>query len=332
MVITESLAKGLKNRFFLEISDEIVQRLNLAAKPGLRGKHSPAGWIKYQEKFKKIFGRCSFVFYEGGSKRKPYFGFVSLWVDKEHQFNQWNEKCLTGKMAVIGSDPPLFEDMNALFNIGEHAIARIYERGDVKVGEDLTVDIFSILPEFFYIPIWSSFWVSIFSLFKMSYSKLDDLNQIYPVIPTKGGLLFGQISAEKYGQLEIRTFVDDKNLTFEQQRVKSILINICKGMENSPMCFYPISNRFGFNDDFILSQMMCFEMLKYYEEVASVIFYRIDDDQLRYKLKEQFKLCILAHSKLISQPLIDLCKKLGVRAFLLEIKKAVLAENIKKHS
>jgi hypothetical protein len=213
MIITESLAKGLKNRFFLEISDEIIRRLNQAAMPGMRGKRSPSGWLKYEEKFRKIFGRCAFVFYSGGSKRKPYFGFISLWINKDREFNQWNEKCLTGMMAVINSDPPIFEDMNALFNIGEHAIARIYERGLVKVDANLNVDIYSILPEFKFVPIWSSFWVSMFSLFKLSYSNLQELNQIFPIIPTENGLFFGQISSDLMGQLEIRTFVDDKSLS-----------------------------------------------------------------------------------------------------------------------
>ena len=328
MIITESLAKGLKNRFFLEISDEIIRRLNQAAMPGMRGKRSPSGWLKYEEKFRKIFGRCAFVFYSGGSKRKPYFGFISLWINKDREFNQWNEKCLTGMMAVINSDPPIFEDMNALFNIGEHAIARIYERGLVKVDANLNVDIYSILPEFKFVPIWSSFWVSMFSLFKLSYSNLQELNQIFPIIPTENGLFFGQISSDLMGQLEIRTFVDDKSLSQEQNQVKSALLKISEGYDSSPFCFYPLGSKFGIDEDFLLSQMMCFEMLKYYDLIAGTIFYRISDDQLRFKLKNQFKACLVDHAKLITQPFIDLCKKIGVKAFTLEVKKSILKAQI----
>lgn len=324
MIITESLAKGLKNRFFLEISDELVRRLEKAAKPGLRGKRSPAGWLKYQDTFKKILDRCAFVFYLGGSKGKPYFAFMSLWIDEKRQFNQWDEKCITGMMAVVNSDPPLFEDMSALFNIGEHAVARIFERGIVKVDKDLNVDIFSILPEFYCVPLWSSFWVSMFLLFKMHYSNLNELNQIYPVIPAKSGLFFGQISNKEFERLEIRTFVDDKNLNLEQQQGKQILLSISSGIENSPLCFYPIAGKFGIDEDYILCQMICFELLKNYDAIASIIFYRIEDDQLRYKLKDQFKKCLLDQGKLVSQELIDLCRRIGVRPFLLEVKKAVL--------
>ena len=53
MIITESLAKGLKNRFFLEISDEINQRLKLASLIGKPGKKSTAAWLRYQNKFKE---------------------------------------------------------------------------------------------------------------------------------------------------------------------------------------------------------------------------------------------------------------------------------------
>ena len=329
MIITESLAKGLKNRFFLEISDELVRRLEQAAKPGLRGKRSPAGWLKYVEKFKNIFDRCAFVFYQGGSKGKPYFAFVSLWVDEKRQFNQWDEKCLTGKIAIVNSDPPLFEDMSALFNIGEHAIARIYERGIVKVDIDLNVDIFSILPEFEYVPLWGGFWAGMFELFKKRYSNLDDLNQIYPVVPAKSGLFFGQILHKELSRLEIRTFVDDKNLTMEQQQGKQILLNISRGIENSPLCFYPVSGNFGLAEDYFISQVICFQILKHYDAIASIIFYRIDDDFLHYQLKEQFKNCLIDQSNLVSQDLIDLCNKIGVRAFLLKLKKAILDVRMK---
>jgi hypothetical protein len=74
--------------------------------------------------------------------------------------------------------------------------------------------------------------------------------------------------------------------------------------------------------------MMCFEMLKYYDLIAGTIFYRISDDQLRFKLKNQFKACLVDHAKLITQPFIDLCKKIGVKAFTLEVKKSILKAQI----
>ena len=329
MIITESLAKGLKNRFFLEISDELVRRLSYLAKPKLRGKKSPAGWLRYQNIFKNALDRCALVFYSGGSKGKPYFGFMSLWVDEERQFNQWNEKCLTGMMAVVNSDPPTFEDLSAFFNIGEHAIARVYERGIVKVDDKLNVDIFSILPEFYWVPIWSSFWVGVFTLLKLNHPNLKELNPIYPVIPAKSGLFFGQISSDEFGRLEIRTFVDDKNLTNEQQQVKKILLDASRGIESSPFCFFPMMGKSGLDHDLVFGQIMCFEIIKYYDVVASVIFHRIEDDKIRYQMKDQFRKCLLEQSKYVSQDLINLIKRCGVKIFLLELKKTSLKEAIR---
>ncbi|NDI07543.1 MAG: hypothetical protein EBY82_01840, partial [Actinobacteria bacterium] len=106
-------------------------------------------------------------------------------------------------MVVINYEPKIVEDMFALFNIGEHAISRIFERGTVTVNDSMEVDIFSILPEFYCVPVWSGFWSFVFQIFKLGYPSQNDLNQIYPVIPANSGLFFGQIAHGKFEPLEI---------------------------------------------------------------------------------------------------------------------------------
>ena len=328
MIITESLAKGLKNRFFLEISDEINQRLKLASLIGKPGKKSTAAWLRYQNKFKEIFGRCAIVFYSGGSNKKQYFALIGLSIDEKREFNQWDEKCISGHMVVIGYEPKIAEDMFALFNIGEHAVSRVFERGVVSIKNDTQVDIFSILPEFKYVPIWSGFWSFVFQIFKLRYPSQNDLNQIYPVIPAKSGLLFGQIGHERFEPLEIRTFVDDSHLNFEQQEAKKVMVEISHGIESSPLCFFPIVGSLGLDDDNFQTGMICYELLKRYDLVSSVIFHRVVDDQLRYKLKEQFKKCLLDLSKTINEDLINLLRKIGIKNMQLEIKKAILRQKM----
>ncbi len=328
MIITESLAKGLKNRFFLEISDEINQRLKLASLIGKPGKKSTAAWLRYQNKFKEIFGRCAVIYYSGGSNKKPYFALIGLSIDEKREFNQWDEKCISGHMVVISYEPKIAEDMFALFNIGEHAISRVFERGVVSIKNDTQVDIFSILPEFKYVPIWSGFWTFVFQIFKLGYPNQNDLNQIYPVIPAKSGLLLGQIGHERFEPLEIRTFVDDSHLNFEQQEVKKAMLEISHGIESSPLCFFPIPGSLGLDDDNFQTGMICYELLKRYDLVSSVIFHRVVDDQLRYKLKEQFKKCLLDLSRTINEELITLLRKIGIKNMQLEIKKALLKQKM----
>ena len=328
MIITESLAKGLKNRFFLEISDEIIQRLKLASEIGKLGKKSPAAWLRYQNKFKEIFGRCAIVFYSGGSNKKPYFALLGLSIDEKREFNQWDEKCITGHMVVVNYEPKIAEDMFALFNIGEHAVSRIFERGTLSINNETQVDIFSILPEFNYVPIWSGFWSFVFQIFKLSYPSQNDLNQIYPVIPGNSGLFFGQIAHGKFEPLEIRTFVDDGHLNFEQQSLKEVMLEISKGIESSPLCFFPIIGSLGLDDDNFQIGMICYELLKRYDLVSSVIFHRVEDDLIRYKLKEQFKKCLLELGKTMNEDLIILLRKIGIRNMQLEIKKALLKQRM----
>ena len=106
------------------------------------------------------------------------------------------------------------------------------------------------------------------------------------------------------------------------------MLDISIGIESSPLCFFPIIGSLGLDDDNFQIGMICYELLKRYDLVSSVIFHRVEDDRIRYKLKEQFKKCLLDLGKTINEDLITLLRKIGIKNMQLEIKKALLKQKM----
>src|SRR5438128_7734279 len=94
MIINETLARGLKDRFFHDFSTEISGALHeelrsMSLRSIKRGK-----WVKAARACLDRIERFSIASYEGGSKVKPYFVNTVLEVLSSREYNSWNEKCL----------------------------------------------------------------------------------------------------------------------------------------------------------------------------------------------------------------------------------------------
>jgi len=309
MVITESLANGLKNRFFLEIDEEVKKRL-ASFYPLTRGiKDSRNGWSKLVQKTREVFGRCALAFYEGGTKRKPYFAFCGLLTDKDRQYNSWNEKCLYVQPIITNHDPRFARPSLSLFNIGEHAISRIYQRGSVSISYESEVDIFSILPEFDLLPVWGAYWARILAEL---HEENPNLN-ICPVLPGKSGLFFAEFKGEKLAIVEIRTFVDDSHLTDLQQEVKQIFVGASDGIQTSPMAFYPANEAYGLDGVAIQLKVMSFRLVKEARKVGKVFFHHTKDQQDQEKFIDLFENCLKYYAEDITDDLSVLYKNENIR-------------------
>jgi hypothetical protein len=325
MIITETLAKGLKNRFFMEMNDEVVRKLNKLTKDGYQYKKNTAGWQKYSKYLKQSFNRCAITFYDGGSSSKPYLGFIGLSIDPEREFNKWNEKCLTGTVAIAILEPFWFDYQKAVFNIGEHAISRIYERGKPLIKDGFDVDIPSILPEMSLVPLWSAYWTGVISTFKSFYSEQPEVvTNFFPPIPSTNGLFLGEMVAKGYASVEIRTFVNDSQLSFEQLEVKNLLMEVGEGLQNSPLTLYPLLETLKIDKNFIEVAMMSHHLLKKYDTLSHILFQGMEEDESRWKLQAEFKNYLKKTASFTSEDLIDLYKKIGVKRFHLEIKKSIM--------
>lgn len=279
MVITESLANGLKNRFLLEIDEEIQARIKSTFKNTRGAKESRNGWPKYVEMLKANFGRCALAHYEGGTKRKPYFAFCGLAIEKNKPFNSWNEKCLYVVPMIVNHDPRFAQPSLSLFNIGEHAISRVFQRGKLVITNESDIDIFSILPEFELIPLWGSFWARVLLELCLERKDLD----IRPVIPGRNGLFFSEYKGDKLALVEIRTFVDDGHLSQQQKEVKELFLQASQGIEMSPIAFYPANEFHGVDGIGIQLHVMAYRLAPYAKQIGKAFFHHIENQSVKQK-------------------------------------------------
>jgi hypothetical protein len=325
MIINETLAKGLKNRFFIEMDEELSKKLNQLTKDGYKYKKNTTGWEKYSKYLKQSFNRCAIAFYDGGSSSKPYLGFVGLNIDPDREFNKWNEKCLTGTVAIEILEPFWFDYRQAVFNIGEHAISRIYERGKPLIKNGFEVDVASILPELAAVPLWAAYWTGVIATFKGFYSDQSKVtNNFFPPIPSPNGLFLGEMVAERYASVEIRTFVNDSRLSYEQLEVKKLLMEAGEGLQSSPLTLYPLLETLKIDKNFIEVAMMSHHLLKNYDVLSHVLFQGVEEDEIRRKLQTEFKKFLKYTAGFTSDDLIALYKKIGIKRFHLEMKKSVM--------
>jgi hypothetical protein len=283
MTITESQAKGLKTRFFNEACREIDLAFHSFKKVPL--KNNIHGWNKYVSRFKKAFRRTYLVLYEGGSRKKPYLASCSFYINPENKYNSWKEQCLSATSFFMDTNHA-FNEHPCMFNIGEHAISRLFQRAEFTVDEDGLPVTFSILPELKLIPLWAAYWT--FLCFRMR----EDFLEIYPVIPAKSGLFFAEINVDTHN-LEIRTFVSDSQLNERQLLTKKLMVEASDGLENSPLPFSPALEYHGYDDSYMQQRIMSFRLAKDLELIVGGVCSRSNDNNLRLKSKDFLKKYLL---------------------------------------
>ncbi len=273
MIINERLANGLKNRFILELHDQIDIQLNEFSIDKNKVTKSRRGWDKFKKKVTNHLSKSSLTIYEGGSERHPYLAFSGLAVDKEREYNSWKEKCVTTVNVITTWDPFHVEVMNSNFNISEHAVSRLYQRGDIKVTNETDIDIFCIVKEFYYVPIWAAFWIQ--TLYSLNNKELT--NNIHPVIPTPSGLLLAEVANGEYPFIEIRTFVGDSELNEEQMLVKKSMVKASEEIIACPLSFSPDVEIMGIDIAIPTLMVLSHRLKDVHRILGNVVFYKMED-------------------------------------------------------
>lgn len=329
MIITESLAKGLTHRFLNEAKDTISTGLKKLEKEG-HYKNSKSGWEKYVLKARSTLQNIAISFYEGGSKGSPYFAFVGLSVDQERKFNSWNEMCLSGGTVIQSHKPRFIDTSSACFNVGEHAISRIYERSKLRFIDEFTVDIHSILPEFQMLPLWSAFWIGNLAVTTDNFSKHFFPHFYHPVIPAKSGLFLCELTHVQIPKVEVRTFVDDKNLSEEQLRLKKVMWDIGLVYKSSPLATFPISGQV--ESDYYVNMALLSELAEHADLITNALFENNSSPQFAVRAQDDFFNLIKNARTERALELSQSYRKLGIRKMQLIIKIVKLRKSMENSS
>ena len=321
--MTESLANGLKNRFFSEmlIDKRALGLLQISDKDIPKSRKNIQSFIDKSVSFYKDF---DLMHYEGGSTRKPYIAFELLTIDPNREFNTWNEKCVYGSSVIFNLNPFFPKNFYSTYNISEHTIARIFLRTPPTIKNNL-IDVKEVYSEFRYVPLWAAFWGILF--FSLASKNLE--TNAYPVIPGPNGLFMAEINKNDK-RIEIRTFVNDEDLTFEQLSSKQALIEIGKLFEVSPLCFWGPISQLKIDAPQVIVKLMAFLLSenKSFDSIKNVISHREPDDAKRFLLKKYFDSEIKNQKENVHGILIQHIEKIGIRKFMLEINQDILKKVI----
>ena len=234
LTINETLARGLKDRFFADFATEISgafqkQLRSMSLRNIKRGK-----WVRAARECVDRLERFSIASYEGGSKAKPYFVTTVLETLDSREYNTWNEKCLFSQQLLLSFDPAFVDCTPGRFSIGEHAIMRLFMRS--PVGEDARGNLlpYSIIKQLAYVPLWSTFWIWFHKLTR----KIDFRDELSIVIPAPNGVFIAHLSKED-NEVEIRTFIDDKSARDDRKIVRDLMMQVSEPLLDSPLSASP---------------------------------------------------------------------------------------------
>ena len=317
--VTESLANGLKTRFFQEMRDGSDKAVSIFLEKGRSSKKiNRNSFAKIANNVKSSFGHYALVIYEGGSTGKPYLACDLLTVIKDREFNSWKEKCLTGNTLLFVHEQNFIDVFPSIYNIGEHAISRLFLRNTTEF-ENNTIDYKYIIKEMIYIPLWANFWSNMLA-------RSEDLSfygNCFPVIPAPHGLFMCELKEPNF--IEIRTFIGDQQLTHEQTVTKNLLIAAGKSLNESPICFSPALFETKIDMPFLLTPIIAMRLYDNtnYSILKNVFFHRIEDDRERGVIKSKFDSILKEHKMLANKEIENLLIKIGVKAFQTVIKQHI---------
>lgn len=323
MKIDESLARGLCSRFFNEVGDRLENRL-YRGKALRKFKQTRASWARFVSDVGAGLDKLMLTSYEGGSARKPYFAFCGLIIDKHREVNHWRERAIQGQQFFFDFDCNL-ESIPAPFSIGEHAIARMFERGHFKVRQNNEFDVTGVLEGFEQVPLWAAFW-SRLGVWLRGHGL--DVDLIEPVIPSHAGLFLGRLSlstdVSRFPVVEIRTFVDNELLSNVQALVQREMLASSKMLVRSPLAFFPLVTAYQIDDLTFLERVLHYKLSSSLSFISSLVSDAIDDEQQRKSYRDAIAETNQHFASGINDDTISAIEQMGVRAAQVQVRSIML--------
>lgn len=203
MVITESLAKGLRSAFWQYLEDENEKLLDKVSAVALM----PAGDLSNPKQAKKYFrlldvaASSPIVLYKEvtGKRKNAVWWSIFLHSDKAHQFDSWNEKALRFQSDRVSAYPQDWRPTWLTTIIGEHCVARLFQRmpwTEVPKPKD-------VFPELRELALLLPWYAALDNLI----AQLNDGVTMTAFIPTSHGAFLGVHNPNDSGLMELRTFI-----------------------------------------------------------------------------------------------------------------------------
>ena len=107
---------------------------------------------------------------------------------------------------------------------------------------------------------------------------------------------------------------------------KNLMLQAAKGLEESPLSFLVLLARSGIDNAELLASIIARRILTSitYDSLKNSFFYRIEDDNKRATIKNEFDKVLRAVAEPATQKIDDALKVLGTRRFQTEIKKILV--------
>lgn len=320
----KSLAIGFSNHFFREADIAIRGVFKKLAQKKV-WKISRSSWSRFCAEAENQLGSMTLAVYEGGSKRKPYFAYMGLVIDEEKIYNNWQERCLTGRICINDYSTGACEMHPALFNLSEHAVRRLIQRSLLDPA-DYQKDIFLVLDELKYVALWSNYWFQMIFTYTNNFSKKDKFDYFQLTIPAPNGIFLAKISNEELPKVEIRTYVHDLQLSPDQMEMKNIMLQSTKSLEKSPLSFLPLVEIMNVDTSFGITILISYRLSEHFKLLGMLLFEHVEDDQLRALEKTNFGKFFIEIASNFNDSISSEFERVGVRAAQLEIQKGLLRQ------
>jgi hypothetical protein len=313
MFINETLAKGMKDRFFQDFQAEISEPFAKTMKSMTLRNTKRGKWIHAARIYVDRLEPFLIASYEGGSRVKPYFVTTTLAILDSREYNTWDEKCLFSFQGLLSFDPAFVDVRWGYFNIGEHAIMRLFMRSPIQEDERGTLKPYSIIKQLLYVPLWSTFW----TWFHGMTADIDFRDDLSIPIPAPDGLFFGRLSKEERA-VEIRTFINTKSASQDAKTVRDLMIQISEPLLHSPLSASPVVNETDVDHgSAILAPILCRKLTSHSDVLARLSFKRTDGDQPHRNSPQVFSEQ-LSRLAAISDPYWEIFENAPLREFLVQ--------------
>lgn len=215
MIVDPSRARGLRQAFWKHTSKQAVQTQKALTDVVARHKpntpFSQKGFRRFASDLIQLIPASSLVLtkLEG---RRQFVACMFLDHQPDHALNEWHEHVLVGYKGIFYRDIKPSIVTRSTARIGEHAVQRLFQRGERRLNAGGNFDLDSYAGDIKSAIAWAEMLWTVTDMLQQIHKKKD----LSVFAPTASGAFVGQISS--VGQcVDFRTFISLEKM-FTAQR------------------------------------------------------------------------------------------------------------------